>query len=143
MNTLQANISNIETVESLNIVSFNVSGTPLKMMSLELSNDVKVGRDVLLSIKPTHIVLAKKSSTISYHDSLSLSNFLEAKIDSFEVGTLLSSVTLEYNNEKLEAIITTESFNKLDLKHHDNNDETIIMMFQASELSIYKLLENS
>jgi len=131
MSQIQATITHIETIENLNIVKFNFSGHSLTMMSLGLSDDIQVGKEVLLSIKPTHIALGK-----TFSGQLSYSNQIEAKISSCTHGKLLSSITLLIEDVLFESIITVESALAMDL----NVDDNITMLIQASDLSIVEVL---
>ena len=59
MSQLIASIIKINTLDGLNIVQFDFLGIPLKMMSLDLSKDIQVGKKVLLGVKSTNISLSK------------------------------------------------------------------------------------
>ena len=101
------------------------------MMSLDLSDDIKIGTKVKLITKPTYIAIAKEFSGI-----LSYSNQLKAKIKELENGKLLSSVKLQIEEFVLESIITFESSQIMDLKVGDE----VTAFIKASELSILKVL---
>jgi len=133
MSKIKAIITRIESVESLNIVTFDFYGTMLKMMSLDLSEEIEVGRKVTLAVKPSHIAIAKEfSGMVSY------SNQLKATIHSCDNGKLLSSIKLRIEDVMLESIITLESVLKMDLKAGDE----ITAMIKASELSIVDVLDD-
>ncbi len=131
MSQIKAIITHIETVENLNIVKFDFNGQSLKMMSLGLSEDVSVGREVILGVKPTHITLGKDFSGL-----VSDSNQIKSKILSCEHGKLLSSIQLLAQEVTLESIITVESAMAMDLKVND----AVIAMIKASEISILEVL---
>jgi len=131
MSQIKAIITQIETVDNLNIVKFDFCGHGLKMMSLGLSSEISVGKEVILSIKPTHIAIGKDFSGL-----VSYSNQIKAKITSCENGKLLSSIKLSVEDVVLESIITVESTLRMDLKV----DDDVTMMIKASELSILKVL---
>lgn len=131
MSQIKAIITYIETVDNLNIVKFDFNGQPLKMMSLGLSDDIAVGKEVILGIKPTHIAIGKDFSGF-----LSYSNHIKSKIISCEHGKLLSSIKLSARNIVLESIITLESALSMNLKAEDE----VTMMIKASELSILEVL---
>ncbi len=131
MSQIKAIITQIDTVDNLNIVKFDFCGQSLKMMSLGLSDEISVGKEVILGIKPTHIAIGKDFSGL-----VSYSNQIKAKITSCENGKLLSSIKLSVEDVVLESIITVESTLKMDLKVGDD----VTMMIKASELSILKVL---
>jgi len=131
MNIIQATITAIASVESLHIVKFDFEGTVLSMMSLELADEIVVGRVVNLTVNPTYIALAKECMGI-----MSYSNQIDAKIVSIDRGELLSSVKLLAGERELESIITTESLLRMGLELEDR----VIMLIKASELSIVSLV---
>ena len=93
-------IEDIHSFENLNIVSFDYHGTKLKMMSLELSQEMKVGTKVSLNMKPNAIAIGKNFSGM-----LSCTNQIKTVIDSIEDGKLLCSVKLLYAEDILESIV--------------------------------------
>lgn len=133
MSKLKATIKCIDNVENLNIVTFDLRGAILKMMSLDLSDDIQVGKKVTLAVKPSHIAIAKDFSGI-----VSYSNQLKATIKSCDNGKLLSSIKLLIGDVILESVITFESVLKMDLKEGDE----VTAMIKASELSIKEVLDD-
>lgn len=133
MSHIKAIITHIDTLDSLNIVTFDFYGTLLKMMSLDLSEEIGVGKKVTLAVKPSHIAIAKEFSGM-----LSYSNQLKATIHSCDNGKLLSSIKLHIEDVMLESIITRDSVLKMDLKAGDE----VTAMIKASELSIVGVLDD-
>ena len=131
MSQIKAAITQIDTVDNLNIVKFDFQGHSLTMMSLGLTDEISVGKEVVLGIKPTHVAIGKNlSGHISY------ANQMKVTIISCKHGKLLSSIKLSVNDVVLESIITFESAQRMDLKVNDD----VTMMIKASELSILKVL---
>ena len=81
MSMIAATITEIESVDNLNIVSFDFLGTPLKMMSLDLKDEMQVGREVSLNVKPFHITVVK-----DFYGEISYSNRLDAVVKSCDNG---------------------------------------------------------
>ena len=131
MSQVKATITHIDSIDNLNIVKFDFLGHSLTMMSLGLNDDICIGKEVLLSVKPTHIALGKTFSGL-----MSYSNQIEVKIASCTHGKLLSSITLLVEDVLFESIITLESA----LTMHLNVDDNVTMMIQASDLSIVEVL---
>ncbi|WP_294961361.1 TOBE domain-containing protein [Sulfurimonas sp.] len=131
MNKFKATITKIQSVDNLNIVNFDFGGQGLSMMSLDLNEKIKVGTQVLLTAKPTHIAIAKEfSGDISY------SNQLDAKIVEINNGELLSSIKLSTGDATCESIITKNSSLRMKLK----KDDKVLLFIKASELSIKEVL---
>ena len=133
MSSIIARVSHIENCDSLHIVNFDFNGQFLSMMSLELSDKIKVGTKVKLVVKPSHIAIAK-----NFSGELSYSNRLDTTIESIENGQLLSSVKLGFFDTILESIITRSSSQKMNLQVGDN----VTALIKASELSIGEIIHD-
>lgn len=133
MSQLIASIININTLDGLNIVQFDFLGIPLKMMSLDLSKDIQVGKKVLLGVKSTNISIAK-----NLQGEISLSNQIIAKIQNVQNGELLSSITLKKDDILIESIITVDSSKRMDLKENDE----VTLLIKASDLSILEVIND-
>lgn len=133
MNKITAIVTHINNIDNLNIVKFDYYETQLTMMSLDLDKNIKIGTKVNLVVNPSHIAIAK-----DFNGKVSYSNQLKTTIKSIENGKLLSSISLNLqDNTILESIITLSSSNKMNLKVNDN----IIAFIKASELSIMEVIE--
>jgi len=133
MSQMIANVLEIQNCDSLHIVKFNFYGEVLSMMSLELSQKVKVGVEVKLLVKPTHIAIAKEVS-----GDFSYANRLDCKIIEIEDGELLSSVKLSVFDTILESIIMRSSSRDMGLKVGDS----VTAFIDASELSIGEIIDD-
>ncbi|MDF1874936.1 TOBE domain-containing protein [Sulfurimonas sp. SAG-AH-194-I05] len=131
MKKMIVGVANIQSNESLNIVAFTLGATSLKMMSLALSENVVIGKDVRLNIKATAVAIAK-----NVRGDLSYSNQLKSRIVCIEHGTLLSSLTLECEGRHFESIITKESAQRMNLQENDE----VIALIKANEIAIAEVL---
>lgn len=133
MSQMVATVKSIENLEQLNIVEFEFKGHVLKMMSLDLNSNIRIGKKVLLSVKPTNIALAKDLA-----GEISFSNQMEATIQTLTHGKLLSSVGLTINNIVFESIITLSSAKRMNLRINDK----VIMLIKASDLFILDVFDD-
>jgi molybdopterin-binding protein len=133
MSQLVATIKKIDNIDNLNIVEFDFFGKTLKMMSLDLSDDMKIGKKVKLLVKPSDISIAK-----NLNGEMSFSNQLVATIERLENGQLLSSIILKINDVLFESIITKDSSIRMNLQ---KNDEVTILI-KASNLSIQEIIND-
>ncbi|MGA1939258.1 TOBE domain-containing protein [Arcobacter sp. YIC-310] len=129
---IKATIKNIQSQKSIHIVEFDFNGVTLKMMSLELSNKIKIGTKVSLSIKSTQITIAKNITGM-----LSCSNKIRAKINHVDNGELLSCILLDINGVLLESIITASASKQMVLQ----KDDEVHVFIKASEISILEILD--
>lgn len=133
MSQFVATIKKIQSIDNLNIVEFEFDGLTLKMMSLDLNDDVKIGKKVKLSVKPSNISIAKNLT-----GEISLSNKIVATIQSLENGQLLTSVILKINDTILESIITVDSSKRMNLQI----GEVVTILIKASNLSIEEVIND-
>jgi len=132
MSILNAEVIKIQSVDSLNIITFKSDESELSMMGLELLEGVCVGSKVSLFVKPMSVALAKDfSGMISY------TNQLSSKIKSIEEGKLLSSVKLLACGNMIESIITTSSLKNMKLSVGD----AVVCLIKANELSIIEVIK--
>ncbi|WP_375725128.1 TOBE domain-containing protein [Arcobacter sp. KX21116] len=131
MNKIEAIVSQIDSIDNLNIVQFDFSGIKLKMMSLDLNERIKIGQKVILVAKATNIILAR-----DFEGMISFSNQINGKIESIEEGKLLCSVTIKAKNSYFQSIITQASAKKMNLK----KDDEINIFIKASDLSIEEVI---
>ena len=131
MSTFLATITDIQNEGILHIVTFDMNGVTLKMMSLDLDKNIKISSEVILSVKATAVAIAKEFS-----GELSYSNQIEATIKTMEVGKLLTSLKVETKGVSLDSIITTSSQKRM----HLTLDDKITLLIKSSDLSIYKVL---
>ena len=139
MSHLTASIEKIESVASLNIVTFLCAEQKLQMLSLELDSNVQVGSKVKLACKPTSVALAKPTMEVeSFCAILSYANQLKVTISTIDTGKLLSSITLALGSLTLESVMSTEAVQRLGLKKGDE----VIALIKANELSILEVYDD-
>jgi len=131
MNYIYAKVSSIQESNNITIVSFEAGETNLKMMSLSLNTNIKVGTKVKLGVKASSIALCKNLSGM-----ISISNKLDCSVASIREGDLLCSIKLSFNETTLESITTKDSALNMEIKQGEN----IIALIKASELSILEIL---
>ncbi|RXJ91195.1 transporter [Arcobacter sp. CECT 8983] len=127
MNKFEARVSKIKSSDSLNLVTFSFKSNELTMISLDLTEDIKENKKVILSVKPTNINIAK-----NLQGEISSSNKLHGNIKSIEKGKLLTNIVCIIDDTFIETIVTTESLEKMNLKV----DDKITLFFKSSALSI-------
>ena len=131
MNQVDARIIKIEASNNITIVSFEAGAQQMKMMALEIDENLEVGSKVLLGAKATNIALAKEKL-----ERISISNQLEATIETIEMGTLLCSVSFVFDGVSWESVITRDSARRMNLEVGDK----IVALLKSSELSIIKVM---
>ena len=131
MSKIIARVVGIESIDNVNIVSFDFLGQELSMMSLDLNENIRIGVDVELIVKASSVAIAK-----DFSGDISYSNQIKSTILDVDNGKLLSSIKLQKDDVILESIITVKSSRKMNLK----KDDEVIAFIKANELSILKVL---
>ena len=131
MNKISATVVTIQNVQNLTQVTFATAAGELKMMGLELPQNIKQNTQVILTCKATNIAIAKRSATM-----LSFSNQLRVTIKAIEMGELLCSLLLAYDETLLESIITADSARRMQLQV----GESVTALIKSSDLSIAEVL---
>lgn len=132
MNYITAQVQKIQSVQNLNIVNFICKDTPLQMVSLDLNDTITKDLKVILTCKPTAIAIGK-----NIQGELSYTNQLHVTIVSLEIGQLLCTLQLQFQEFILESIITTESQKRMQLQTGD----TVTALIKSSDLSLKEVLE--
>ncbi len=130
MNILKAVVSKINGGDGLHVIEFDYHSKKLYMMGLELPS-ISVGSEVLLSVKPTHLSLAKGSI-----ENISMSNIVKVRVKEVQNGKILSKIVLDNGFDEFESIITLSSSLRMKLK----KDDEVLMLINASELFIKEVL---
>lgn len=133
LNNIQAIVKNINYYDGVNIVEFDFYGIKLSMMSLELSEQIKVGVHVILGVKPSHITLARNLA-----GRLSDSNNFETTITKIIQGKLLCSIIMKSFDTSLESLITLSSLESMNLKENDK----VTVLIKVGELYIKEVLKD-
>lgn len=133
MSKLVVRVKSIRNHQNLNIIEFSYMDNILKMMSLDLNSDIKVGKSVELLIKPTNVTISK-----GLIGDISLSNRILTTIEKLENGELLSSILLKTGEFTLESIITKDSSIAMNLQENDR----VTALIKASDISISKVLND-
>ena len=127
MSIIKAKITKIESIDSLHAIECIFENTHISLVTLEISNDIKIGRDIKLSVKPTHIAVGKTNA------SLSIQNQIPGTIENISQGKILSHLDLKTKSGfHLESIITTDSLMALGFK----KDDAIIIYMNPTDVSV-------
>ena len=113
MNRLPATIAAVDIHGSIALVEAVVGGHRLTSTLIGAGNEVTTwttGMPVTLLFKETEVSLAKNLSGL-----LSMRNRLPCTVTAVEHGKLLTKVSLDFNGNRIESIITTRSSHALSI----------------------------
>ncbi len=130
MNTLPGVISKVEVCEDLSLVKIQCENQLLSSIIIESPATAKylsVGTSIKVLFKETEVIIAKKSDF-----EISLQNQLPCKIIEIKKGTLLSRVSLLFEEHEIRSIITRNAVNKLGL----TEGMEVLAMIKTNELML-------
>ncbi|MBD3792592.1 MAG: TOBE domain-containing protein [Campylobacterales bacterium] len=128
MNQLTATLHTVQAVDSLHQLTFRLGGQTLRLLSLELHGQIKIGNPYQLCVKSTDIALAKNLS-----GQLSYLNQINATVTAINNGALLSSVILDIEGFAMESVIPYSAVVSMDLQV----DDRVVALMRGSEVSIF------
>jgi len=127
VNQLKATITQMDSIDNLNLLTLSCGEQSIKILTLELNPNLKVGSHVKLSVKSNDIAIAKNcNGTLSY------TNQLKAKITHINRGKLLSSIRVDIEGFGLESVIMLESCLKMELEVGDE----VVVLLDSNSVSI-------
>jgi len=115
MNQLEVTILEIQETERLHILKCTIGDKVIHMLTLELDPEIKIGKNVNISIKSTNIGISK-----TLKKDISIENQIKSKVIHIENGEILSSISLNIEGVQFEAIITLKASKRLNLKLNDH-----------------------
>jgi len=127
MNILKGTIVSIKQSENLMLVFMDVEGELFNSLLLDgEKNHFEVGMDVHLLFKETEVTLATTSSIVSERNAFC------SKITHIENGKILSSITLDFLGNDINAIITKGALHGLKCKVGDE----FLWVVKANEVTL-------
>lgn len=130
MNILNGIISQIQSHEGISLVrvqSNDVTFSTIVLDTPETSDYLKIENPVKIIFKETEVVISK-----DLNPNISTQNKLLCRIESIQIGVILSQINLVYEQEVIKSIITRNACEELDLKEND----TVLALIKTNEVSL-------
>lgn len=132
MNKIKVTVKSIEEAEGITKIISNFASSYLTAITLELWQNIKIGKDAFFVFKETEVGIAKE-----FKGQVSFPNVLDGKIIDLDIGKILSKVVMSVENIKISSIITTSSVRILNLEINDY----VKIFVKATEVSIEEIDE--
>jgi molybdopterin-binding protein len=130
MNTLNGNITAIQSHEGISLVkikSNNTIYTSIVLDTPETASYLKIGYAVKIIFKETEVIISK-----DFNPNISIQNRLHCTIESIKKGVLLSQINLNFGATIIKSIITTNACEQLQLLKND----TVLALVKTNEVSL-------
>lgn len=130
MNRLKAVIESVKSQGSLSMISLQAGNISLKTIVIdtpETLDYLQKGHEVQVLFKETEIFLGKGNL-----ENLSLQNRIPATIESIETGRLLSRISMTCTEGSIQAVITSDAVEQLQLSSGDE----VTAMIKTNEIML-------
>lgn len=122
MNKLKATIVNKFIHDELIFLEMSIKDDILTSIVIDCADSyyLNLNQEVYVCFKETEVSIAK-----DLNGKVSIRNRLKSTIREVLEGNILTKITMNYNSNDIISIITTKSFNELNLKVNDNVEALI------------------
>ena len=124
MNRLIGEITDIRSLERLNLIECKVGLQSVKILILEMNINLKPGKKIELLIKPTALSVSDKKCVFE--------NVLKGRVVEIQKGEILSNVTVNVEGFEMECIM---------LKEYADFRDNVYIFFKANDVAIGKVFE--
>jgi len=131
MNKIIATITTLEYRDNVSLVGFGVGEEYLEMVSLGVSDALKVGSEVVLGVKATNLILSRERLK-----GVSIANQVSVTVIKVDVGALLCRVLLDFEGATWESVYSITSVAQMPLAVGDR----LFALMRSSDLSIVEVL---
>jgi molybdopterin-binding protein len=114
MNSVLGKIFSVRTSGNLSMVDINMGQVHIQSIIIDNPESVKYlneGSQVSVLFKETELILS-----VGDPSKISIENQFPCKVKELEQGKLLSRVVLDFNDQEIVAIVSTQALKKLELK---------------------------
>ena len=135
MNTLKAIVEEIKSDEFFSCITVRANDTELKLLKTEAPKWLRVGDEVECRVQEASIAICKGAK----EGSVSIENHLSGELQHFRKGTVLSEVSVETPCGKLNSLITTDAFERMELCEGCN----VTLLLKAVDIKLMPLIDST
>lgn len=134
MNTLKAIVEEIKSDEFFSCITVRANDTELKLLKTEAPKWLRVGDEVECRVQEASIAICKGAK----EGSVSIENHLSGELQHFRKGTVLSEVSVETPCGKLNSLITTDAFERMELCEGCN----VTLLLKAVDIKLMPVIDS-
>lgn len=135
MNAMVARVEDIKSDEFFSCITVRVNDTDLKLLKTEVPKWLHVGDEVECRVQEAAIAICKGAK----EGSVSIENHLSGELQHFRKGTVLSEVSVDTPCGKLNSLITTDAFDRMELCEGCN----VTLLLKAVDIKLMPVLDSS
>lgn len=135
MNAMVARVEEIKSDDFFSCITVRVNDTDLKLLKTEVPKWLRIGDEVECRIQEAAIAIC----TGTKEGSVSIENHLSGELQHFRKGTILSEVSVDTPCGKLNSLITTDAFERMELCEGCN----VTLLLKAVDIKLTPLLDST
>lgn len=135
MNAMVARVEEIKSDGFFSCITVRVNDTDLKLLKTEVPKWLRIGDEVECRIQEAAIAIC----TGTKEGSVSIENHLSGELQHFRKGTVLSEVSVDTPCGKLNSLITTDAFERMELCEGCN----VTLLLKAVDIKLTPLLDST
>lgn len=135
MNSFSARVEDIKSDEFFSCITVRANNTELKLLKTETPKWLRIGDEVECRVQEASIAICKGAK----EGSVSIENHLSGELQHFRKGTVLSEVSVETPCGKLNSLITTDAFDRMELCEGCN----VTLLLKAVDIKLMPVLDST
>jgi molybdopterin-binding protein len=135
VNLFSAKVEDIKSDEFFSCITVRANNTELKLLKTEVPKWLHVGDEVECRVQEAAIAICKGAK----EGSVSIENHLSGELQQFRKGTVLSEVSVETPCGKLNSLITTDAFERMELCEGCN----VTLLLKAVDIKLMPVLDST
>ena len=135
MNTFSATVEEIKSDPFFSCITVRTNNTELNLLKTETPKWLRVGDEVECRIQEASIAICKGAK----EGSVSIENHISGELQHFRKGSVLSEVSIATPCGKLNSLITTDAFERMELCEGCN----VTLLLKAVDIKLTPLIHGT
>ncbi|MDD2782147.1 TOBE domain-containing protein [Sulfuricurvum sp.] len=135
MNTFSARVEDIKSDQFFSCITVRANDTELKLLKTEVPKWLHIGDEVECRVQEAAIAICKGAK----EGSVSIENHLSGELQHFRKGLVLSEVSVNTPCGKLNSLITTDAFDRMELCEGCS----VTLLLKAVDIKLMPVLDSS
>lgn len=135
MNTFSARVEDIKSDQFFSCITVRANDMELKLLKTEVPKWLHIGDEVECRVQEAAIAICKGAK----EGSVSIENHLSGELQHFRKGLVLSEVSVDTPCGKLNSLITTDAFDRMELCEGCN----VTLLLKAVDIKLMPVLDST
>lgn len=135
MNTFNAKVEDIKSDQFFSCITVRANDMELKLLKTEVPKWLHIGDEVECRVQEAAIAICKGAK----EGSVSIENHLSGELQHFRKGLVLSEVSVDTPCGKLNSLITTDAFDRMELCEGCN----VTLLLKAVDIKLMPVLDST